>query len=701
MLAIALACCLVTNDSPPGASAADLALYDAAKVKVGRDADAQVRLALWCESRGLTSERIHHLATAVALDPGHSAARGLLGLVADGPRWRRPDDIAERLRNDPDRSKLLEEYSNRRAKTPATADGQWDLALWCEKADLKDEARAHFAATVRIDPSREAAWKRLGCKKVGDQWLSAAEVTQRKEEWDAQRAADRRWKATLTSLKDRLRQPSRRAQAESDLAAVTDPRSVPSILRVFGATSRAVQLLGQEVDGPMASHALAMLAILAPTDPVRRAASETLGRRDPREFVSTLVAAIVPKVRYQVRHVGGPGDVGVLFIEGKEFNRRRTYSPSPPPMNLVQPGDAWDFDEFGMPVLIRLLGYASNETPTADMKGAAVADLNRSPAIPSGTSPVFASLLGKGAQARYAADSELIAGIDRTIPGSRVRSTTPLYATIPVGRMEIEAERSAVAAEVQLAADVAAIESYNEAVNRFDERISAVLASIAGVDYRDDVASWQRWSADLRGYASTAPPQSTRPTFDEDVPIGYQPSQLPIGIVAGQTSTSIVHSCFAAGTPVRTIGGPRAIEGLATGDIVLSRDVETGRLAFRPVIAVYHNPPAATIRVGFGNRDVVATGIHRFWKAGAGWTMARDLKPGDLIRTVEGVAKVLTVDPAPRQKVYNLLVDGGHSFFVGEVGAMVHDNSLVRPTSMAFDHMTQLAAPDESPEARR
>ena len=38
-------------------------------------------------------------------------------------------------------------------------------------------------------------------------------------------------------------------------------------------------------------------------------------------------------------------------------------------------------------------------------------------------------------------------------------------------------------------------------------------------------------------------------------------------------------------------------------------------------------PP--TLRIAIGGESIVATGIHRFWKAGKGWTMARELKAGD------------------------------------------------------------------------
>jgi hypothetical protein len=118
------------------------------------------------------------------------------------------------------------------------------------------------------------------------------------------------------------------------------------------------------------------------------------------------------------------------------------------------------------------------------------------------------------------------------------------------------------------------------------------------------------------------------------------------------------------------------------------QDTRTGSLGFQPVVAVYHNPPGATLRVTLGDDAVVATGIHRFWKAGKGWAMARDLKPGDAIRTLGGVAKVELVEDEKVQPVFNLEVAEGHSFLVGKLGVLVHDNSAVEPTTSPFDAST-------------
>ena len=72
----------------------------------------------------------------------------------------------------------------------------------------------------------------------------------------------------------------------------------------------------------------------------------------------------------------------------------------------------------------------------------------------------------------------------------------------------------------------------------------------------------------------------------------------------------------AAGTPVVTIDGPRAIESIQVGDRVLTQDTSTGVLGFEPVLAIHHTKSAATVRVALNSESLVSTGIHRFWKAG-------------------------------------------------------------------------------------
>ena len=74
--------------------------------------------------------------------------------------------------------------------------------------------------------------------------------------------------------------------------------------------------------------------------------------------------------------------------------------------------------------------------------------------------------------------------------------------------------------------------------------------------------------------------------------------------------------------------------------------------------------------------------------------MARDLKPGNTIRLLDGLAKVVAVEPDKVQPVYNLDVAGGRTCFVGRGGALVHDNSVPEPRATRFDVVR--ADPDRS-----
>src|SRR5205085_8011420 len=144
-------------------------------------------------------------------------------------------------------------------------------------------------------------------------------------------------------------------------------------------------------------------------------------------------------------------------------------------------------------------------------------------------------------------------------------------------------------------------------------------------------------------------------------------------------------ACFAAGTRVLTLDGPRAIESIRVGDRVLSQDTTTGLLTFQPVVAVHRNDPQPTLRVTLDDETIVATGIHRFWKAGKGWTMARDLKAGDRLRVIGGTIEVRAIEADATQPVYNLDVAENRDFFAGTKDLLVHDFSFVQPVLAPFD----------------
>ena len=230
---------------------------------------------------------------------------------------------------------------------------------------LKEQALAHYNAVVRLDPRREAAWKKLGYKKSGDRWVKPDQLAAEKTAAEHQKLANKHWKPILERYRDGLnsKNAATRTQAEAALAGITDPWAVPAVWEVLvkgdeRAQLMAVQVLGQ-IDAATASRALAALAVFAPSAAVRGRAIDTAVRHDPRDFLTSVLEMIRKPFKYQVRPTGGPGSEGELFVEGERYNIQRLYrvqpfDPSTLPPRIFSPDVP--FNPFSVPNLIDGIG---------------------------------------------------------------------------------------------------------------------------------------------------------------------------------------------------------------------------------------------------------------------------------------------------------------------------------------------------------
>ncbi|MFO0953476.1 MAG: polymorphic toxin-type HINT domain-containing protein [Isosphaeraceae bacterium] len=607
---------------PPEPSTEVRRQYESLARQAEGDADAQVELALWCESHGLADEKSRHLSLAVLRRPDDPRARGLLGLASYEGRWKRPEAVASAVAKDTGLAASLAAYNVRRDRTPNSADAQWKLALWCEQSGLKPEATAHLVQATRLDPGHDAAWKHLGCKRVNGRWVSQEQVDVEKLEARRQKEANRIWTSLLSKWRGWLGEtdPARQADAEQALSGVSDPYAVPAVWSSFArgperSQRRAVQLFGQ-IDAPTADLALGVLALSSPHANVRKSACETLRLRDARAAFDLLVGLLrdpepnprSPLVRWQILPTGalGIGSPGVVYVEG--------------PNRAV----------LGIFTVDESLGGLSVYSTVANAAG-----------LPE-------AIVGPG--------------YDRRIAMQRHEQFTTLGLTYRAFLTEALADVLPVIVRIR----------------QGNERVMETLRNIHGTSPGDTWEDWKRWWVEQRGYAYD-PGQFKNPVHpleSADKPVSVERYHL---------------SCFAAGTPVRTLTGRRPIESVRVGDRVLTQDVETGALSYTPVLAALQNRPAPTVRVELEGveKPVVTTDIHRFWKPGRGWVMARELTPGDRIRTLGGLSRVVSISAEAVQPVYNLEVGQTQSFFVGDADALVHDNSGVSPVSRPFDRVIE------------
>ena len=93
-----------------------------------------------------------HLGIALELEPDHPAIHGLLGQVAENGQWRMPQAVVEDYLSNPETKATVASAMPAATRVPTRA-AHWQLAEWCEENGLKAEAKAHFAAVVRLNPA--------------------------------------------------------------------------------------------------------------------------------------------------------------------------------------------------------------------------------------------------------------------------------------------------------------------------------------------------------------------------------------------------------------------------------------------------------------------------------------------------------------------------------------------------------------------
>ncbi|WP_406179076.1 polymorphic toxin type 27 domain-containing protein [Streptomyces canus] len=157
---------------------------------------------------------------------------------------------------------------------------------------------------------------------------------------------------------------------------------------------------------------------------------------------------------------------------------------------------------------------------------------------------------------------------------------------------------------------------------------------------------------------------------------------------------ALLSMCFPAGTKVDTADGPKNIEDIRVGDRVWSMDQRTGKRSLKPVLELFHRTVGHLVRVEAEHGTVESTDAHPYWVQDRGWTEARDLRPGDALRTPDGSSDEVTGTSVVEGTVgvFNFEVADNHTYYVyaGSKPVLVHNtcfDELIKNLVKDGDHI--------------
>ncbi len=215
-------------------------------------------------------------------------------------------------------------------------------------------------------------------------------------------------------------------------------------------------------------------------------------------------------------------------------------------------------------------------------------------------------------------------------------------------------------------------DAYNREAQKRNLAASRLLYELVGEDPGPDPQRYLDWWLDFNEFER----MGDKPVHTRDYD---NPRYVHDGPVIRVTYSYM--SCFARGTPIWTQNALTPVEQIQPGDLVLSQDPDTGELAYKAVLQTTLRPPSPQRRICVKDEEIAATLGHPFWGSGDGWRMAKELKSGQPLHALHGSWPIRQVDELPEAEAYNLVVDDFHTYFVGRVGLLVHDNNFRQPTT--------------------
>lgn len=514
--------------------------------------------------------------------------------------------------------RLRESYQRRREEAPDTVAGQLALADWCASHRMTPQETAHLHRVIQIEPNHLVARNRLNERHVDGRWVSESDLWQGLQDRQRLQASIAKWRDRLLRAAESLTDRGRRHEAiRETLLDEIEQEAIPAVEAILAAHSEAGGMWAVEILGQMLSH----------------------------EACHSLVRIAVLSPWAEVR------------VQAAERLRSRPYDHYVPLL----------LSELSAPIESRVEAALVNgqilyrhqfEQELQDRRQVAVLDtaLLRRPSL-------VETAWGEGS----------LTGSLVSLPSIGVAEAQTRT------RALLDMQQVIVAREQQRL-------QRNLWINTMNERIGQVLSTATGEDLAPTPQAWWSWWDEINGVRMEGE-KFTDIRHNSDLQI-YEDIAPVIATgsngSAGSSPAPRRADCFVAGTPVWTIAGFQSIEQIRIGDLVLSQDVQTGELAYKPVLQTSTRPAEPLIRITLATRGremLEGSGGHPLWVTGDGWTLLRELEPGDMLHGIGGSAMASEVGAGEDAETYNLVVADFHTYVVGHAKIVCHDNTPRRPTN--------------------
>lgn len=595
------------------------------KVHANGDVITALRESVADEALGDEKARTERLDKLIEAKPDAPEPRWQRGLIKTADGWRDAAECRE------DVSEAEKKYLELRGRTADDVGGNKLLAQFCRKNNLADNAKGHWRRVLDFHPDDLEARKALGHIRFDDTWTTKEEskrvVKVRKEFATAAMGWSKKIPGWVTDWHGS--DAKRKAKARENLLSIRDAAAIQFLYgslayRSIDDTLLLLEILCQIPDME-STRILAEYAVLDQSPQVLEICSEELRNRDEQSYVPQLLIGlsgpITSETRLEIIPQVGQVFYRHVFVRETQYDRQRQIYAS-------------DYGQFvNTTPAARQYVYYPFDDPNDNLENA---------------------------KKRAAEDTAKIDAINKVAPNTPNGAFMEELALTTMKMMFRERQRL--------------LQNMN--IEETNNRISVLLARVFDENNGTPEDWWQWWNNRHEMQQASQKPLATQVQYQVNIDAFQVQNREP----TFRNGLSQYHSCFVAGTPVVTPHGTRPIEGLRTGDLVLSQSIETGEIAWKPVVRPTTRPTTEVLKMTIGDESFVCTLKHPFWKVGRGWVWAKDLAVGDLVRTSNGSLPIADITRQANAPVYNLVVDDFSTYFVGKNQTLTHDITFRVPT---------------------